>query len=1177
MADKPTYEELEQRVKELESSVFDPKRSEEALQRSTERFRRLFEQASDAFFIHDFNNGKIVDVNESACKNLGYTRDELLELNVSDIEISQTPEAIVHICVRAEKDRTVIVEGIHRRKDGSTFPVEISLGMLQDENPALLLAIARDTTEREKANDALQESEAKHRGLIEGLDEAIYRMSFPDGKYAYMSPAARKVFGYSAEEFMENPLFMRKVIHPDFAEYFKEKWADLIEQKVSPTYKYKILDPEGNERWIVQSNTGIFDDGGNLIAIEGLCRNITKGAQAEKELRESEELHKKAQSVAHIGHWELNPEIGTPLWSDEIFRIFGLKPQEREPSFTDHETHLHPDDWPLLNKSVTLANTEGTPFDIIFRIVRPDSEIRWMHAIGTTTKDEKGKVTKLFGTAQDITDRKRAEEALRESEALLRTAGRTARFGGWSAHLDEHQVVWSEQVALIHEMEPGYSPTIKEAIQFYAPAWREKIATAFEACAQEGTPYDEEMEIVTANDRHLWVRTTGESVRNNSGKIVRIQGSFQDINEHKRAEQALKNNQIFLKRIINQSPFATWISDEKGTMIKCNAALKKFLNITDEQLIGKYNVFEDEVAIEQGEIPKIRTVFEDGKTVNLSAEWDGKELGYKDAKKVHIESTMFPIHDDKGDLTNVVNHWIDITERKQAEKTLVESEKKHREMIANISDVIGILDIDGTIKYKSPSIKKWFGWRPEDLVGTDGWETVHPDDLDRVQTEFFTLLKKENSTTTVEYRYKCKDGSYKMIELTAVNLLKDSIVSGILMNYHDITERKRAEEEKKKLQTQLHQAQKIEAIGTLAGGIAHDFNNLLMAIQGRASIMMMNKDSSHPDIKHLNGIEDNIESAADLTRQLLGFARGGRYEVRPTDLNELIKKQNRMFGRTKKEISIRGKYQENLWSVEVDRGQIEQVLLNLYVNAWQAMHGGGDLYLETENLTLDETDVKPFTIEPGKYVKISVTDTGVGMDKATREKIFEPFFTTKEMGKGTGLGLASAYGIIKNHDGFINVYSEKGHGTTFNIYLPASEKEVVEEKKSAGDTLKGSETVLFVDDEDMIIEVAGELFQQLGYKVLTAKNGKDAIEIYEENKEHIDIVLLDMIMPNMSGSDTYDKIKKIDPDIKVLLSSGYSINGQATEIMDRGCNGFIQKPFKMKELSQKLREILDKK
>ena len=210
-------------------------------------------------------------------------------------------------------------------------------------------------------------------------------------------------------------------------------------------------------------------------------------------------------------------------------------------------------------------------------------------------------------------------------------------------------------------------------------------------------------------------------------------------------------------------------------------------------------------------------------------------------------------------------------------------------------------------------------------------------------------------------------------------------------------------------------------------------------------------------------------------------------------------------------------------------------------------------------------------------MKISVTDTGVGMDKATQKKIFDPFFTTKEMGRGTGLGLASSYGIIKNHGGFINVYSEKGHGTTFNIYLPASEKEVSEEKKPSGETVRGTETVLFVDDEDIIIEVAEELFKELGYKVLIARGGKEAVEIYEKNKDRIDMLVLDMIMPDMSGSVTYDRLKEIDPDIKVLLSSGYSINGQATEIMDRGCNGFIQKPFKLKELSQKLREVLDKK
>jgi len=374
----------------------------------------------------------------------------------------------------------------------------------------------------------------------------------------------------------------------------------------------------------------------------------------------------------------------------------------------------------------------------------------------------------------------------------------------------------------------------------------------------------------------------------------------------------------------------------------------------------------------------------------------------------------------------------------------------------------------------------------------------------------------------------------------------------------------------------FREAQKMEAIGTLAGGIAHDFNNLLMGIEGRASIMLMDKDAAHADFEHLKGIEDYVKSATDLTKQLLGFARGGKYEVRPTDLNKLIKKQNRMFGRTKKEISVRGKYQEDLWAVEVDQGQIEQVLLNLYVNAWQAMPAGGDLSLKTENVTLDEDEVKPFSVEPGRYVKISVADTGIGMDKATQERIFDPFFTTKEMGRGTGLGLASVYGIIKNHSGFINVNSDKGHGTTFDIYLPASEKKPVEEKERAGDILKGSETVLLVDDELLIIEIAKALMGRLGYQVLTASSGQEAIEIYDKNKERIDIVILDMIMPDLGGGEVYDALRQMDSTVKVLLSSGYSIDGQAQDILDRGCNSFIQKPFKLDHLSQKLRDILDR-
>jgi CheY-like chemotaxis protein len=240
------------------------------------------------------------------------------------------------------------------------------------------------------------------------------------------------------------------------------------------------------------------------------------------------------------------------------------------------------------------------------------------------------------------------------------------------------------------------------------------------------------------------------------------------------------------------------------------------------------------------------------------------------------------------------------------------------------------------------------------------------------------------------------------------------------------------------------------------------------------------------------------------------------------------------------------------------------------------MPGGGGLYIQTENIVIDEFFNRPYHVEPGKYVKIIVTDTGVGMDEATQQRIFDPFFTTKEMGRGTGLGLASAYGIIKNHDGFIDVYSEKGEGTTFNIYFPASGQEAVKEKEIGEKLIRGTETVLLVDDEDIIIDVGKDILKTLGYKVLLARGGEEALIVYKKNQDKIDMVILDMIMPDMGGGETYDKLKEINPDIKVLLSSGYSIDGQANEILERGCDGFIQKPYKTGELSKKIWEVLRK-
>ena len=398
--------------------------------------------------------------------------------------------------------------------------------------------------------------------------------------------------------------------------------------------------------------------------------------------------------------------------------------------------------------------------------------------------------------------------------------------------------------------------------------------------------------------------------------------------------------------------------------------------------------------------------------------------------------------------------------------------------------------------------------------------------------------------------------------------------SSTLAIFRDISERRQAEDEKTILKTQLIRAQKLEAIGTLAGGIAHDFNNLLMSIQGNASLMLDDLDSSDPKVASLINIENAVQSGAKLTQQLLGYARKGKYVVRPICLNQIIRETTDAFSRTRKEISIHCQLDEGLSLIDADEGQMEQIVLNLFVNASDAMRGGGDLILSTQNVTDEDMKGRLYSPKAGNYVKFTIADTGIGMDEDTQERIFDPFFTTKEMGRGTGLGLASVYGIIKSHGGYIDVDSEEGQGTTFSIFLPVSEKEGHKENKSTKHIIEGSGTILLVDDEEQVLEVGSKLIKRIGYKVFVAKSGSEAIDVYNENKAKIDLIILDMIMPKMGGGETYDKMKRIDSNVKVLLSSGYSIDGEAAEIIKRGCNSFIQKPFSMNDLSVKIDEIL---
>ncbi|MBS3918935.1 MAG: response regulator [Deltaproteobacteria bacterium] len=491
------------------------------------------------------------------------------------------------------------------------------------------------------------------------------------------------------------------------------------------------------------------------------------------------------------------------------------------------------------------------------------------------------------------------------------------------------------------------------------------------------------------------------------------------------------------------------------------------------------------------------------------------------------------------------------------------SVKKHFEIILN-SMAEGILEItpEGKIVYTNPKAISLINQTEDQLLALDFTGLFLESDRQGIKDHLMEIhLTLQPIAVNGPLMLNGKQVALHLLPVI------DESQRSIIVILTDVSEQKRME-------AQLIQAQKMEAIGTLAGGIAHDFNNLLMVVQGNVSLMLLDVNSAHPHYEMLRMIEKQVLSGSKLTAQLLGYARKGRYALRPIYLNQLVTDTSEAFGRTRKNITIHQDLAKNLFTCEADQGQIEQVLMNLFVNAADAMPEGGDFFLRTANVNFSEIKGRGYIPKPGEYVLLTVTDTGVGMDSKTIDRIFDPFFTTKELGRGTGLGLASTYGIVKGHGGYIEVESEKGRGSTFKLYLPASGKPAQQTVKSSAPISKAIGTVLLVDDEEVILDVSEKVLKVLGYKVLVARGGVEAIEIFKKHQDSIDLVLLDIIMPHMGGGEVFDRLKEVSPEVKVLLSSGYSIDGEASKIMARGCDGFIQKPFDIMQLSQSIRAIL---
>ncbi len=644
----------------------------------------------------------------------------------------------------------------------------------------------------------------------------------------------------------------------------------------------------------------------------------------------------------------------------------------------------------------------------------------------------------------------------------------------------------------------------------------------------------------------------------------------------KHTEEVLKQSEEKYRNIFENAVEGIFQTTPEGRYINVNPAFAKMIgydspeemmtSITD---IGRQGYVNPEDRIRYRNIIERQGIIERYEIQHYT----------KGGGKIWVSINGRAVKDDTGKVLYYEGTIEDITERKLAEKSLRDSESRYRELYEASRDGIASVDATGKIIAFNKSFSAMLGYPDEDIYDLT-YEDITPERWHALEAQ---ILKEQVTvrgySDIYEKEYRKKDGTIFPVELRTY-LIKDmeNKPAGFWAIVRDITERKRTEEDKRLLEDKFRQSQKMEAIGTLTGGIAHDFNNILTALIGYGNLLQMKIDKDDPLRVYVDQILTSSEKAANLTQSLLAFSRKQVMEFKPHSIRNIIDGMGKLLKRLLTEdIELKVIFTGEDVTVMADITQMDQVLINLATNARDVMPRGGTLTIETKVVEMDNA----FTMgheygQEGTYVLISVSDTGCGMDKTTKEKIFDPFFTTKEVGKGTGLGLSIVYGIVKQHNGYIDVQSEPGQGTTFYIYIPVVKTKMEETMSSAPAVRSGTEMVLLAEDDPAVRSFAKEVLTTSGYSVIEAENGEDAMRAFEEHKDALALMILDVVMPKKNGKEVYDEVQKICPDIKVLFMSGYT----GDVVLDKGVHGdaanFISKPLAPQELLTKVREILDR-
>jgi len=1158
---------------------------------STTALFNVLENASDIMYTHD-GHGNLTWVNRAAERASGYNRNELLSMNILELLVPEQA-AIVQArwAERSEGELPTPFSADVLVRDGSRRTLEIGHCRIADDGSSPpILSIARDVTNHVRAERAMRESEERFRAFVEQSSDVLSLLD-EQGKIVYQSQSITRHLGYTPEELVGRSCF--DFVHPEDLETALVGFRQGLEDPSTGNAIVLRLQHKLGHWKSFEAVSGTYVIGGRKVGLLASFRYVGDRMEAETELRDSEERYRQLFQRNLAGVFLSRLSGGLLDCNDSFAHIFGYESREQMIRLADFNPYSTPKE---RERYVAHLKREKALTNYEMKLRRRDGTEVWVLENVTLLEDEDAAM--IQGTLVDITERKHAEQALAESESKFRALAESAttsilihngRRFLYSNHASEQVCGYSS--AELREISPT---DLVHPDQAEMMRRREAMRLAGDTSVQRY-----ELHIVHKDGDDRWLDFS-TSVIQFAGDFAILCTAF-DITKRKHAEQlqsALYRisdcansvddlGQLFqaLHKIIGELMYAQnlyiALLDDSGDYLhfpyfvdesdpapsgrKLGKGLTEYVLCTGKSLLADFE--------------KIRSLENKGEIEPLGPDcidWLGAPLrqGNKVFGVIALQSYDPAIRyreRDKEILTYVSQHLSIALARKKQEEALRASEARHRSLVE--SAVYGMYrsTLDGRFLDVNPALVQMLGYSSaEELLAVDMAREVYADPDQRAAV--IQAYNESGRLGTVELRWKRKDGHQITVRLSGTPFKNERAETlGFEMIAEDISERRTLED-------QLRQSQKMEAVGRLAGGIAHDFNNLLTVIKGYSELMLDDLDSADPLRHEVDEIKKAADRAASLTRQLLAFSRQQVLAPKVLDLNLVVHNMDKLLHRLLGEdVDLITVLEPGLGRVKADPGQVEQVIMNLAVNARDAMPQGGKLTVETANVDLDESYVRDHAaVKPGCYVMIAVSDTGTGMPEKVKSRIFEPFFTTKEVGKGTGLGLSTVYGIIKQSGGYIWVYSEVGRGSTFKAYLPRVDAPAeIPLSRSAQPARHGSETVLLVEDEDGVRSLVRQVLHKHGYNVLEARHGGEALLMCERHPGKIDMLLTDVVLQQMSGRELAERLLKVRPEMKVLYVSGYADDAIVHHGVLTAGMAFLQKPFTTEALARKVRYVLD--